>query len=67
MQSPITACSTLPNVSGASLQMEHEVKELQEEVRMFRCIREDEQESSRMPAATLQGQELRPHSADRMG
>lgn len=49
------------------MQMEHEVNELLEEVSLFCCIREDEQESSRMLAATLQGQELRPCGADRMG
>ena len=59
--------SILPNVSEASMQMVHEVNELQEEVSLFCCIREDEQESSRMLAATLQGQELRPCGADRMG
>lgn len=64
---PTTACNTLSSVSGASTQLQHEVQELQEEVSLFWCIRLDMQESSTMLVATLQGQELRPCGADRMG
>lgn len=45
-----------------------QLKELQEEVSMFCCAGEDEQESSsRMLVATLRGQELRLHSVDGIG
>lgn len=52
---------------GAPMRLEHEVRELQEGVSLFCCIRLDKQESSRMLAATLKGQVLKPCAADRMG